>query len=74
MINEDEETTNDRREIPSLRRRVAQYDEYATHFTRLAEAEPVASIRRQWETAARDYSYLARALGGGGHRDVEEGA
>jgi hypothetical protein len=40
MINEDEETTNDRREIPSLRRRVAQYDEYATHFTRLAEAEP----------------------------------
>jgi len=73
MINEDEESTSAMREIPSLRRRVARYDEYAAHFTRLAEAEPVASIRDKWETAARDYRYLARALGGSRHLDAEEG-
>jgi hypothetical protein len=73
MINEDEESTSAMREIPSLRRRVARYDEYAAHFTRLAEAEPVASIRDKWETAARDYRYLARALGGSRHLDAEGG-
>jgi hypothetical protein len=73
MINEDEESTSAMREIPSLRRRVARYDEYAAHFTRLAEAEPVASIRDKWETAARDYRYLPRALGGSRHLDAEGG-
>ena len=73
MINNDEESTSALREIPSLRRRIASYDEYAAHFTRLAEAEPVARIRVQWETVARDYRYLARALGGGRHLDAKEG-
>ncbi len=52
--------------IPSLRARVARYREQAAHFTRLAEAEPVETIRHQWKTLARDYDYLARTLENGG--------
>jgi hypothetical protein len=73
MINNDKESTSTLREISSLRKRIARYDEYAAHFTRLAEAEPVARIRVQWETVARDYRYLARTLGADRHLDAKEG-
>jgi hypothetical protein len=39
-----------------------RYREQATHFTQLAEAEPVETIRNQWKTLARDYAYLASTL------------
>jgi hypothetical protein len=48
--------------IASLRGRIARYREQADHFKRLAEAEPVAKIRDQWTTLARDYAYLASSL------------
>jgi hypothetical protein len=48
--------------IASLRARIAQYREQADHFTRLADAEPVDTIRDQWKTLARDYAYLAATL------------
>jgi hypothetical protein len=48
--------------ISPLRARVARYHEQAAHFTRLAEAEPVETIRDQWTTLARDYAYLATTL------------
>jgi hypothetical protein len=50
--------------IPSLRTRIARYREQAVHFARLAESEPVATIRDQLENLARDYAYLASTLGG----------
>ena len=53
--------------IPSLRARIARYREQADHFTRLAEAEPVETIRDQWKTLARDYAYLANTLEPGSH-------
>jgi hypothetical protein len=48
--------------IASLRARIARYREQADHFTRLAEVEPVETIRDQWITLARDYAYLATTL------------
>jgi hypothetical protein len=48
--------------IPSLRTRIARYREQAAHFARLAEAEPVATIRDQWKELARNYAYLASTL------------
>jgi hypothetical protein len=48
--------------IASLRARIARYREQADQFTRLAEAEPVETIRDQWKTLARDYAYLATTL------------
>ena len=61
--------SNERREskgtlglIPALRARIAQYREQAARFARLAEAEPVETIRDQWTTLARDYAYLASSL------------
>ena len=48
--------------IASLRTRIARYREQADHFTRLAEVEPVETIRDQWITLARDYAYLATTL------------
>jgi hypothetical protein len=48
--------------IPAQRARAARYREQAAHFTRLAEAEPVETIRDQWKTLARDYAYLATIL------------
>jgi hypothetical protein len=53
--------------IPSLRARIARYHEQAAHFTRLAEVEPVETIRDQWKTLASDYAYLARTLEPDGH-------
>ena len=52
--------------IPSLRTRIARYREQAAHFARLAEGEPVATIRDQLENLARDYAYLASTLDGDG--------
>ena len=46
----------------SLQARIARYREQAAHFTQLAEAEPVETIREQWKTLARDYAYLATIL------------
>ena len=51
----------------SLQARIARYREQAAHFTRLADAEPVETIRDQWRTLARDYAYLANTLGPHGH-------
>ena len=48
--------------IPSLRTRIARYREQAAHFARLAEGEPVATIRDQWKELARNYAYLASTL------------
>jgi hypothetical protein len=48
--------------IPSLRIRIARYREQAAHFARLAEGEPVATIRDQWKELARNYAYLASTL------------
>ena len=48
--------------IASLRARIARYREQADHFTQLADAEPVETIRDQWKTLARDYAYLASTL------------
>jgi len=48
--------------ISSLRARIARYHEQAAYFARLAEAEPVETIRDQWKTLARDYAYLATTL------------
>jgi hypothetical protein len=48
--------------IPSLRTRIARYRELAAHFARLAESEPVATIRDQWKDLARNYAYLASTL------------
>jgi hypothetical protein len=48
--------------IPSLRTRIARYREQAVHFARLAEDEPVATIRDQWKELARNYLSLARML------------
>jgi hypothetical protein len=48
--------------ISSLRARIARYHEQAAYFARLAEAEPVETIRDQWKTLARDYAYLATIL------------
>ena len=48
--------------IASLQARIARYREQAAHFTRLADAEPVETIRDQWQTLARDYAYLASSL------------
>ena len=48
--------------IPSLRTRIARYREQAAHFARLAEGEPVATIRDQWKDLARNYAYLASTL------------
>ena len=48
--------------IPSLRTRIARYREQAAHFARLAEAEPVATIRDQWKELARNYAYSASTL------------
>ena len=48
--------------IASLRARIARYREQADHFTQLADAEPVETIRDQWKTLARDYAYLAATL------------
>ena len=48
--------------IAFLRARIARYREQADHFTRLAEVEPVETIRDQWITVARDYAYLATTL------------
>jgi hypothetical protein len=45
--------------IPSLRTRIARYREQAAYFARLAEGEPVATIRDQWKELARNYAYLA---------------
>jgi hypothetical protein len=53
-------------EIPSVRTRIARYRDQAVHFARLAEEEPIESIRDQWKTLARDYAYLASALEGAG--------
>ena len=57
--------------ISAIRARAARYRENAAHFTRLAEDEPVESIRDQWKIVARDYAYLASALetSGAGVRD-----
>jgi hypothetical protein len=48
--------------IPSLRTRIARYREQAAHFARLAEVEPLATIRDQWKELARNYAYLASTL------------
>jgi hypothetical protein len=62
MSNESEESRGSSGLIASLRARIARYREQADHFTRLAEAEPVETIRDQWKTLARDYAYLASTL------------
>jgi hypothetical protein len=51
----------------SLQARIDRYREQADHFARLAESEPVETIRDQWRTLARDYAYLANTLGPHGH-------
>jgi hypothetical protein len=51
--------------IPSLRARILRYREHAAHFSRLAEAEPVDTIRDQWKNLARDYTSLASTLESG---------
>ena len=48
--------------MAALRARIVRYREQAAHFTRLAETEPVETIRGQWKTLAHDYAYLARTL------------
>jgi hypothetical protein len=53
--------------IPAQRARAARYREQADHFKRLAEVEPVETIRDQWRTLARDYAYLATTLEPYGH-------
>jgi hypothetical protein len=50
--------------IPSLRERVARYREHAAYFARLADAEPVETIRDQWKNLVRDYEYLVTTLEG----------
>jgi hypothetical protein len=62
MGNESQESRGPLGLIASLRARIARYREQADHFTRLAEAEPVETIRDQWTTLARDYAYLAATL------------
>jgi hypothetical protein len=62
MSNESEESRGVSGAFPSLRARIARYREQAAHFTRLAEGEPVATIRDQWKELARNYASLARML------------
>jgi len=62
MGNESQESKGALGLIPALRARIARYREQADHFTRLADAEPVETIRDQWKTLASDYTYLAITL------------
>ena len=62
MSSESQESRGPLGLIASLRGRIARYREQADHFKRLAEAEPVETIRDQWTTLARDYAYLASSL------------
>ena len=62
MGNESQESKGAMGLILALRARIARYREQADHFTRLAEVEPVETIRDQWITVARDYAYLATTL------------
>ena len=62
MGNESQESKGALGLIPALRARIARYHEQAAHFGRLADAEPVETIRDQWKTLARDYAYLASTL------------
>ena len=67
MADESQESKGPSGSISSLQARIARYREQAAHFTQLAEAEPVETIREQWKTLARDYAYLARTLEPHGH-------
>jgi hypothetical protein len=67
MSSERQESRSPLGSISSLRARIARYREQAAHFTQLAEAEPVETIRDQWKTLARDYAYLANTLEPQGH-------
>ena len=62
MSSESQESRGPLGLIASLRARIARYREQADHFTQLADAEPVETIRDQWKTLARDYAYLASTL------------
>ena len=65
MSSESQESRGPSGLIASLQARIARYREQAAHFTRLADAEPVETIRDQWITLARDYAYLATTLEAG---------
>ena len=62
MTHESEEAKGTVGVIRSPRARGTRYRGHAAHFARLAEAEPVATIRDQWKELARNYAYSASTL------------